>query len=218
MVMTTRYEAHSIEAMFEPGSRNRVLRNKLGIKRVREMDLAESQALLLAQQRALEHFSEIHRFTAKDIRDLHRMWLGPIYEWAGSYRSLNIGKGGFQFAHAPLIPRLMAEFEYGPLAKLTPCRPATHPKTAYALAVVHAELVLIHPFRDGNGRLARLLSLLMGLQADLPPLDFTPMDGRNKRKYFAAVHAAMSRNYQPMTTLFEKIIEVTWRRAASSGL
>jgi len=36
---------------------------------------------------------------------------------------------------------------------------------ATALAEVHAELILIHPFREGNGRLARLLALLMALQA-----------------------------------------------------
>ena len=30
---------------------------------------------------------------------------------------------------------------------------------AEALAVVHAELILIHPFREGNGRVARLLAL-----------------------------------------------------------
>jgi hypothetical protein len=36
--------------------------------------------------------------------------------------------------------------------------------------IVHAELVLIHPFRDGNGRCARLLSTLMGVHAGLPLL------------------------------------------------
>ncbi len=33
---------------------------------------------------------------------------------------------------------------------------------------VHEELVLIHPFREGNGRVARLLSTLMAFQAGLP--------------------------------------------------
>jgi hypothetical protein len=46
---------------------------------------------------------------------------------------------------------------------------ATDPEVARALAEVHAELILIHPCRDGNGRVARLLPLLMGLKAGLPP-------------------------------------------------
>ena len=60
---------------------------------------------------------------------------------------------------------------------------------------MHAELILIHPFREGNGRMARLLAMLMALQAGLPPLDFSPMEGRGKRAYIAAIHAALGRNY-----------------------
>lgn len=167
--MTTRYDPHGVETEFEPGSRGRVLRNALGIIRVRDMQLAESQALWLAQRQAIDTFSEDHRFTAEDIRSLHRMWLGPIYPWAGEYRSVNIGKGGFQFAGAHLIPRLMSKLERGVLARFTPCQ---EPEAAEALAAVHAELILIHPFRDGNGRLARLLALLMGLQAGFAAAGF----------------------------------------------
>ena len=43
------------------------------------------------------------------------------------------------------------------------------------LAVVHAELILVHPFRDGNGRLARLVSLLMARQAGVHSLDFSAL-------------------------------------------
>jgi hypothetical protein len=53
--------------------------------------------------------------------------------------------------------------------------------------------------RFGNGRLARLLALLMALQADLPPLDFSPMTGRGKRVYIAGIHRAMNRDYASLT-------------------
>lgn len=213
---TPRYEAAGPEAEFEPGSRGGVLRNLLGIVRARDMAEAESQALELAQAAALEQYRSDHRFAAKDICDLHRLWLGPIYPWAGRYRTINIGKGGFQFAHAPLIPRLMKELERGPLRKHTPCRPREKTIVAAGLAEVHAELILIHPFRDGNGRLARLVALLMALQADLPPLDFSPIAGPGKRAYIAAIHAAMSADYQPLKRLFLKVIDRSLRLAASS--
>lgn len=109
---TPRYEAAGSEAEFEPGSRGRVLRNLLGIVRARDMAEAESQALEIAQEAALERYGPEHRFSAKDVCGLHRLWLGPIYSWAGEYRTINIGKGGFQFAHAPLIPWLMSELEH----------------------------------------------------------------------------------------------------------
>jgi cell filamentation protein len=140
------------------------LRNLLGLQRVRDITLAESQALQLAQDQAIERYTVDHRFTAEDICDLHSSWLGAVYPWAGQYRAVNIGKGGFQFASAALIPDLMRDLARGPLAQFTPCLAQPDAQVAHALAVVHAELVLIHPFREGNGRLARLLAMLMALQ------------------------------------------------------
>jgi cell filamentation protein len=211
-----KYRAAGQQAEFEPGSRGRVLRNLLGITRVGDVKLAESQWLLLAQQHAVEDYSEDHRFTAADVCNLHRDWLGPIYIWAGEYRSVNMGKDGFQFAHAQRIPALMAELERGPLARYTSCRPAPDAQLATALAEVHAELILIHPFREGNGRIARLLAVLMGLQAGLPPLDFSPLEGRGKARYIGAIHAAVGRDYTPLAELFLRVIDRTWKRTASS--
>jgi len=212
-----RYQASGAQAEFEPGSRGRVLRNRLGITRVRDMSEAESQALLIAQDAALDRYGPDHRFTANDVCALHGLWLGPIYDWAGQYRTVNIAKGGFRFAHAPLIPRLMAELTRGALARHTPSRPASDDALAAALAEVHAELILVHPFRDGNGRLARLLALLMALQAGLPPLDFAPLLHRGRAGYIAGIHAALDRNYAPLTASFARVVSWSRRRVASSA-
>ena len=69
---------------------------------------------------------------------------------------------------------------------------------AQAIDIVHTELVLAHPFRDGNGRVARMLASLMALQAGLPPLNFAGIEGRKRKEYFAAVRAGLDRNYQPI--------------------
>jgi cell filamentation protein len=198
-MVINRYLPTGVGAEFEPGSRRCVLRNLLGITRVREMNLAESQALEIAQDLSLDRFDTNHRFTAQDVCDLHALWLGPIYPWAGEYRVVDIGKGGFQFAHARLIQGLMAELERGALKTHTPCSASNDADLAFALAVVHAELILVHPFREGNGRLARLLAMLMALQAGLPPLDFSPMLGRGRRAYIGGIHAAMGRDYWPQS-------------------
>ena len=52
--MSSRYTARGPEAEFQPGSRGRVLRNLLGLQRVRHVTLAESQALQLAQDAAAD--------------------------------------------------------------------------------------------------------------------------------------------------------------------
>ncbi|MBN2319005.1 MAG: Fic family protein [Acidobacteria bacterium] len=74
---------------------------------------------------------------------------------------------------------------------------------------VHTELVLIHPFREGNGRLSRMLAILMAAQAGLPPLDFSHVKGRTKQKYFWAVQAGMDYDYAPMEEIFTGVIERT---------
>jgi cell filamentation protein len=211
--MANRYDTSGlIEAQFEPGSRGRVLRNRLGIRRKREMDTLEADKLAEVTDWAIRHYSAEHRFTANDVCLLHRQWLGKIYPWAGEYRQVNIGKGGFAFAMAAQVPRLMDEFERKVLAVCSPCGFEDREKIIEALAIVHCELVLIHPFRDGNGRVARLLASLMALQAGLPLLDFSGIEGRARKNYFAAVQTSMSRNYEPMKEVFRAVL----RRSKSS--
>ena len=200
-----------IEAQFEPGSRSRVLRNLLGIRSKREMDQVEAQEQLHTLEELVRIYDQTHRFTAADVRRIHKMWLEPIYAWAGKYRQVNLSKGDFPFAAANQIPRLMMEFEKGPLREYTPCRFTGMSEIARAIAVVHAELLLIHPFREGNGRVARLLAVLMALQAGLPPLDFGNIKGRKRQEYFRAVQAGLDRDYKPMEKVFSAVIRRTRR-------
>lgn len=167
----------SIEDSYEPGSRGRVLQNKIGVTSRRKMDEIEAREQFRALNEFLEMYTREHRFTAADICTMHEVWLGATYEWAGMYRSVNISKDGFPFA----------------------------------MAVAHTELVLIHPFREGNGRLARMLSVLMGLQAGLPPLDFGCIKGRFRQRYFAAVRSGMGYDYVPMEAVFRTVLEWSLR-------
>lgn len=69
------------------------------------------------------------------------------------------------------------------------------------------EFVLIHPIRGGNGRVARILSILMALQAGLPLLDFSLIAEKKKQEYFAVVQVALDKNYKPMERLFTEVTE-----------
>jgi cell filamentation protein len=136
-----------------------------------------------------------------DICNMHRVWLGKIYQWAGA-TARSMSSRALMFAASGRIPSLMQSLEHGVLRQFTPCRFENTEEQSTALAIVHAELILIHPFRDGNGRCARLLSVLMGLQSGLPVLDFGGIGGAKKRRYIAAVHTAVGQNYEPMTAVF----------------
>jgi len=79
----SQYDAPAgVEGDFQPGSRKRVLRNLLGIKRKTEMDAAENEALKAAQEKYYNDpgITDETRFTAELICGMHREWLGGIYE------------------------------------------------------------------------------------------------------------------------------------------
>ena len=77
-------------------------------------------------------------------------------------------------------------------------------RLAEAIAVVHIELILIHPFREGNGRLSRLLAGIMALQAGWPDLDFTAWD-QNKTAYFSAIQSGLD-DYEPMKQMVRQVL------------
>lgn len=210
-----RYDASGIvENQFEPGSRGRVLKNLLRITGRREMDRHEALELMKALAGLANEYGPQHRFTITDVRHMHRTWLGSTYPWAGRYRGVNLGKGDLQFAASRHIPALMDEFDRNCLRKHTPCPPSAIGELAARLAVVHVELVLIHPFRDGNGRTARILAMLMALQAGMPPLEFGGLEGRNRETYFTAVRAGFAREYGPMAEVFKAVVERSLKRYA----
>lgn len=212
-----RYDTSGLpEARQEPGSRGRVLWNLRGINGKREMDRLEAAEHLRALRDLLTQYDREHRFTADDICHMHKTWLGVIYPWAGNYRQVNISKGNFPFAASSAIPAQMSTLERGALRECTPCLFQEQSDVVHALARTHTELVLIHPFREGNGRVARMLSILMALQAGLPPLDFSAIKGRKRQDYFAAVRAGLDYNYRPMEAIFRAVISRTLRQDGRS--
>src|SRR5205809_7488130 len=103
----------------------------------------------------------------------------------------------------------MARFEAGLLRKHTPCRPAPLPEVARRMAEVHAELLLIHPFREGNGRLARWLADLMALQAgySVPDYRFEGSGSRARRaSYLEAVKRGYLQDYGAVTDFFREVL------------
>lgn len=91
----------------------------------------------------VSHFVSIHKFLFEDI-----------YPFAGLFRTENIAKDYFQFAEWEYIEseltRLLSELKSENfLANLT------KEKFTERLAYYWAELNVLHPFREGNGRTTR---------------------------------------------------------------
>ena len=193
---------------YQPGSRNLVLKNKLGITSVRKMEDAELAGYMYAERTMLSEFAIDQKLRLKNIHRLHRLFLGNMDEWAGTYRTVNISKGGFPFASALALPQAMKEFEKKVLKPNTPCHGATLEEIASKIAIVHVEFLLLHPYREGNGRTARLLATLMAYQANLRGIDFgfIGSKGKNFNAYIRAIQSGIDRNYAPMQKIIMKAL------------
>lgn len=224
IIKPSRYSTKGlIEDEYEPGGK--VLKNKRGIRKVKEIGETEGKAFLKTQGHFYRLFVKEELsgpITEGLIRKIHRHWLGGIYEWAGCYRQVNLGKDDIVFPPAflqdgtPNIPKLMKEFEKDILKQYTPCGKGNDlSRIANAIAIVHGEFEMIHPFREGNGRIGRLIADLMALQAGYPPLLFdierTP---KNKGLYFTAMKEAfVGKNHEPLKKLVEKAMELGIKKA-----
>lgn len=171
--------------------------NKLGIAASDEMDEAELVLLEQLYQSVFEEQFPEGQLSVAMLKRWHHRWLGNIYEWAGQERAVNISKGGFMFAPSAQLPKLLNEFDTKYLAHFTPCSGMDEEQLIAAIAITHVELILIHPFREGNGRLSRLLSDVMAVQGGYKPLDYQSWE-QNKTQYISAIHAGVSMDYEPM--------------------
>lgn len=197
---------------FEPGSRDQVLKNLLGIKDKETIEHVEETELVRVGLELMELYSKDYQFTALDIQQIHELWLAEIYPFAGWYRTVSMSKAGFPFAAPNLIDKLMVDLEVKYLNQYTPCN-FNGEMLVEALGVVHVELIIIHPFREGNGRVARLLANLMAMQSDYPALNFSSIDKTENpngfNKYIEAIHYGFKGDYEPIKEIFSKVLEAS---------
>jgi cell filamentation protein len=195
--MMNRYDVPNSQGKFAAGSEREVLENKLGISRQDEMNDIELVLLEKLYLSLLGADLPTGKITTALLKQWHHRWLGNIYDWAGRERSVNISKGDFMFAPAAQVVKLFTQFQSECLDRFTPCFKLDQEQLIEAIAITHVEFILIHPFREGNGRLARLLADVMAVQAGNEPLDYSEWEKHNS-EYIAAIQHGLSMNYQPM--------------------
>lgn len=197
---------------FEPGSDNQVLRNLLAVKDKDVIEQLEEQELSRVSREVIQIYNQNHQFLAKDICNLHELWLINIYPFAGKYRTVMMSKNGFPFASPERIPQLMLELESKYLKKHTPCCSLNDEELVEALGVVHVELIVVHPFREGNGRIARMLANLMALQAGRNMLDYSLIDRTLRQEgydqYIAAIQEGFYGDYRKIKNIFSELLKL----------
>ena len=175
-----------------------VLPNKLGLTELDKVQKEEARGFIDASVKLMFAVDSDTKFDKDYVLNIHELSLGHLYTFAGKLRTVNISKGGFMFPAAKYLPSSMETFEIEILDLL---------KGEYDraedliedIAKVHGELLYIHPFREGNGRTARLLANLMAHKAGSQRLKFEKLDNTEMfNKYIEAVQRAGLKQYQAM--------------------
>ena len=106
------------------------------------------------------------RINEWEIKQIHNLILRTIVpEEAGKYRQLDVKVAGTNYLYPAhyLLPQLMMDFvEWLNSKSARQLHPIDFATTA------HYRFVTIHPFRDGNGRTARLIMNLLLMRAGYP--------------------------------------------------
>lgn len=144
------YEARNSHYCYE---NTNVLINKLDIKNNEILQQAENK-IVLAKLFELRQNNQIGKFDIIHFTDIHKFLFEDIYSFAGKFRTENIAKGFFTFAEweyiedelKKLLEQLKNENYLANLDK---------ENLAKRLSYYLAELNVLHPFREGNGRTIR---------------------------------------------------------------
>lgn len=150
-------------------------------------NVAEGRAWALARKRK-------ELLTADFARELHRRMFGKTWKWAGDFRTKETNPG-IDPAKIPVeLKKLFDDVAYQVNQK-------SMPLDAIA-ARFHHRLTQIHPFPNGNGRHARLMTDILLKVNGAEPFDWgntdlvAPSDVRNR--YIAALRAADARDHAPL--------------------
>lgn len=146
------------ESYFYPPPDDRTLRNLFDerdpqvLARLEYVETTERQRELMAGEVAIAQ-----TYDAAHVRAIHRHLFQDVYEWAGQYRTVNMAKGvgrGFADVTTGEIDRYLADVQR--LVRGTEWSRLEREEFGERAATVFAYLNQAHPFREGNGRTAKV--------------------------------------------------------------
>ena len=122
------------------------LENKLGL--TNSTDLAREEERI-SKKKALELFESgvldtLPAGKFSTLQKIHEYLFSDIYNFAGKVRSVNIAKGNFRFAPLMYLEASLSNIDNMPQS------------TFDEIIEKYVEMNVAHPFREGNGRSARI--------------------------------------------------------------
>ncbi len=123
-----------------------MLENKLGLTSSAELAreeerISKKKAAMLFENHILDNLESGKLST---LQTIHKYLFDEIYDFAGKLRSVNIAKGNFRFAPLMYIESALKNIDKMPQSNFD------------EIIEKYVEMNIAHPFREGNGRSARI--------------------------------------------------------------
>ena len=130
-----------------------ILINKLNIMDAQKLEDIERK-LVIVKLYELRQNKKIGNFDIEHFVSIHKFMFEDIYPFAGLFRNENIAKGNFSFAKWEFIEDELKRL-LNDLKEENYLRGLSKEDLTKRLAYYMAELNVLHPFREGNGRTIR---------------------------------------------------------------
>lgn len=175
----------------------------------------EAIGIKKAQQYIIKLSNKKVKITPQVILDLHKEGFGFIFpSWAGKFRTVDVTVGKYEPPHYSKLSELTKNL-CDDLAERLKHLPSPQSEEIFLaelislLAWFQHRLVWIHPFKDYNGRIARLLTNLLLLNLGFPILTIKADTGRNRNKYVEAMQAADNYNPSELENLLAQALRIS---------
>jgi Fic family protein len=203
------YNSNAIEGnTLDIGETRMVVEQGLTISGLPLKDQAEAKNL----SEALDFLEELAKnietpITENDIRQIHYLVLTGInQDNAGRYRTIPVEIGGSAFK--PPSPEHilseMSEFDKWLSEASSPGSLFSQDEAVLVASAAHTWFVTIHPFIDGNGRVARLLMNLLFMRYGFPIAVITRED---RARYYDALELSQSSDLTGFVSLVSESLE-----------
>lgn len=140
-----------------------------------------------------------------------------LQAWAGRFRTVDVAAGEYEPPHHSKVPELVRNLCDDFKERQRHLSPVEDEKQFLAdvislLAWFQHRFVWIHPFKDYDGRVARLLTNLLALNLDLPLLEIKAETGRDRERYIKAMKAADQHDYTKLERLIANALKESLER------
>ncbi|MGD9581434.1 MAG: Fic/DOC family protein [Vampirovibrionia bacterium] len=186
--------------------------NKIGSTSKQELEHYESYLLSVSYRRIFEKLKTFPEYylpiDSSKIKMLHKVIFDDLYDWAGEFRNIHVSKEGFPFPPGDMVIPEMKRLDKELFNKIDYGSEASLEELAELLSMVSSELTIVHPFREGNGRIVRIVTDIITIAFNHNPANWGVLDSpADKDKYLQCMFSGYKKSYKPLTEFIYDLLE-----------